>query len=230
MATLTVTPWTDPIIDTLGHDPRSEYVERFWLPTLGPTTLLLLRRLATTFDRSPDAVTLDVADLSQSLGLGAREGSSSPLIRSVDRLIQFDLAVLMKPGHYAVRRNVPPINRRHMHRIPLALQREHEDWVDTQLGESPLEHARHRARRVAFALFEQREQLDQVEHTLLGIGFHPSVCRESAEWAHERHRLAFAALDDATNADTPNPDATNATNATAAPATSPEVGERITAA
>ena len=227
MATLTVTPWTDPIIDTLGHDPRSEYVERFWLPTLGPTTLLLLRRLATTFDRSPDAVTLDVADLSQSLGLGAREGSSSPLIRSVDRLIQFDLAVLMKPGHYVVRRNVPPINRRHMHRIPLALQREHEDWVDTQLGESPLEHARHRARRVAFALFEQREQLDQVEHTLLGIGFHPSVCRESAEWAHERHRLAFAALDDATNADTPNPDATNAT---AAPATSPEVGERITAA
>ena len=227
MATLTVTPWTDPIIDTLGHDPRSEYVERFWLPTLGPTTLLLLRRLATTFDRSPDAVTLDVADLSQSLGLGAREGSSSPLIRSVDRLIQFDLAVLMKPGHYAVRRNVPPINRRHMHRIPLALQREHEDWVDTQLGESPLEHARRRARRVAFALFEQREQLDQVEHTLLGIGFHPSVCRESAEWAHERHRLAFAALDDATNADTPNPDATNAT---AAPATSPEVGERITAA
>lgn len=227
MATLTVTPWTDPIIDTLGHDPRSEYVERFWLPTLGPTTLLLLRRLATTFDRSPDAVTLDVADLSQSLGLGARKGSSSPLIRSVDRLIQFDLAVLMKPGHYVVRRNVPPINRRHMHRIPLALQREHEDWVDTQLGESPLEHARHRARRVAFALFEQREQLDQVEHTLLGIGFHPSVCRESAEWAHERHRLAFAALDDATNADTPNPDATNAT---AAPATSPEVGERITAA
>ncbi len=219
MATLTVTPWTDPIIDTLGHDPRSEYVERFWLPTLGPTTLLLLRRLATTFDRSPDAVTLDVADLSQSLGLGAREGSSSPLFRSIDRLIQFDLAVLMKPGHYAVRRNVSPINRRHMHRIPLALQREHDDWVETQLDESPLEHARRRARRVAFALFEQREQLDQVEHTLLGIGFHPSVCRESAEWAHERHRLAFAALDDATNAD-----------ATAAEATTSELGKRTTAA
>ena len=217
MATLTLTPWTDPIIDTLGHDPRSEYVERFWLPTLGPTTLLLLRRLATTFDRSPDAVTLDVAELSQSLGLGVREGPSSPLFRSVDRLIQFDLAVLMKPGHYAVRRNAPPVNRRHMHRLPLSLQREHEACVDTQLGESPLEHARRRARRVAFALFEQREQLDQVEHTLLGIGFHPSVCRESAEWAHERHRLAFAAIDDAAD-----------TEDTAA--TSPEVGERITAA
>ena len=222
MATLTLTPWTDPIIDTLGHDPRSEYVERFWLPTLGPTTLLLLRRLATTFDRSPDAVTLDVAELSQSLGLGVREGPSSPLFRSVDRLIQFDLAVLMKPGHYAVRRNAPPVNRRHMHRLPLSLQREHEDWMDAQLGESPLEHARRRARRVAFALFEQREQLGQVEHTLLGIGFHPSVCRESAEWAYERHRLAFAALDDATEGEGPNADGTAAT--------SPEVVERTTAA
>ncbi len=217
MTTLTLTPWTDPIIDTLGHDPRSEYVERFWLPTLGPTTLLLLRRLATTFDRSPDAVTLDSTELAQSLGLGARDGASSPLLRSIDRLIQFDLALLMKPGHYAVRRNAPPVNRRHMHRLPLSLQREHEDWVDAQLGESPLEHARRRARRVAFALFEQREQLGQVEHTLLGIGFHPSVCRESAEWAHERHRLAFAAIDDETT-----------DGATAA--TSPETSERITAA
>ncbi len=219
MATLTLTPWTDPIIDTLGHDPRSEYVERFWLPTLGPTTLLLLRRLATTFDRSPDSVTLDVADLSQSLGLGAREGGSSPLFRSIDRLIQFDLAVLLKPGHYAVRRSAPPVNRRHLHRLPLSLQREHEDWVDAQLGESPLEHARQRARRVAFALFEQREQLGQVEHTLLGIGFHPSVCRESAEWAHERHRLAFAALDDATDT---SPAITSTTDA--------DLGERSSAA
>ena len=219
MTTLTLTPWTDPIIDTLGHDPRSEYVERFWLPTLGPTTLLLLRRLATTFDRSPDAVTLDTADLAQSLGLGARDGASSPLLRSIDRLIQFDLAVLMKPGHYAVRRNAPPVNRRHMHRLPLSLQREHEDWVDAQLGESPLEHARRRARRVAFALFEQREQLGQVEHTVLGIGFHPSVCRESAEWAHERHRLAFAAIDDETT-----------DGATTADAADAEVGEGTSAA
>ena len=224
MATLTLTPWTDPIIDTLGHDPRSEYVERFWLPTLGPTTLLLLRRLATTFDRSPDSVTLDVADLSQSLGLGAREGGSSPLFRSIDRLIQFDLAVLLKPSHYAVRRNAPPVNRRHMHRLPLSLQREHEDWVDIQLGESPLEHARQRARRVAFALFEQREQLDQVEHTLLSIGFHPSVCRESAEWAHERHRLAFAALDDVTTAETPAAEAPNVDGPTV------KLGERSSAA
>ena len=47
--TLTVHPWPDPVIDTLGFDPRSIYVETFWLPTLGPTSVLLMRRIATAF-------------------------------------------------------------------------------------------------------------------------------------------------------------------------------------
>ena len=30
------TPWSEAPIDTMGgHDPRSRYVEEFWLPTLG---------------------------------------------------------------------------------------------------------------------------------------------------------------------------------------------------
>ena len=40
-STVTITPWPDPVIDTLGFDPRSSYVETFWLPTLGPTSLLI---------------------------------------------------------------------------------------------------------------------------------------------------------------------------------------------
>ncbi len=52
-ATLLIKPWNDPVVDTLGHDPRSRYVETFWLPTLGPTALLLLRHLADRFDRNP---------------------------------------------------------------------------------------------------------------------------------------------------------------------------------
>ena len=35
-----VEPWPDPVIDELGHDPRSAYVETFWLPVLGPTTTI----------------------------------------------------------------------------------------------------------------------------------------------------------------------------------------------
>ena len=59
-ATLTIQPWPDPVIDTLGYDPRSRYVETFWLPTLGPTALLLLRHLADRFDRQPGGIELTV--------------------------------------------------------------------------------------------------------------------------------------------------------------------------
>ena len=194
MPTLSIAAWTDPIIDTLGHDPRSEYVERFWLPTLGPTTLLLLRRVACRLERLPDGWSVDVLELSQSLGLGNREGSSSPLMRSFDRLTQFDLACLTKPESFAIRRNVPPVNRRHLRRLPSSLQVEHEHWVDDQLAESPLARVRQRARRFAFTLFEQGDEVGSVERTLLGVGFHPSVCRESAEWARDRHRAAFEAV------------------------------------
>ena len=74
-ATLLIKPWHDPVLDTLGHDPRSRYVEQFWLPTLGPTALLLLRHLADRFDRDPDGIELTVVDTSHALGLGQREGA-----------------------------------------------------------------------------------------------------------------------------------------------------------
>ncbi len=96
--TIAVRPWPDPVIDTLGHDPRSVYVETFWLPTLGPTSLLLLRHLAGRFDEQPEGVELDVAGTAQRLGLGHREGASSPLVRSLARLEQFDLACPVDDG------------------------------------------------------------------------------------------------------------------------------------
>ena len=36
--TLHVLRWHDSLIDRLGHDSRSRYVERFWLGILGPST------------------------------------------------------------------------------------------------------------------------------------------------------------------------------------------------
>jgi hypothetical protein len=38
---------------------------------------------------------------------------------------------------------------------------------------------------------EQGDDLDHVERVLHDIGFHPTICRESASWAHERHRRAL---------------------------------------
>ena len=33
---LHISVWVDPLVDRLGHDPRSTYVEQFWLGILGP--------------------------------------------------------------------------------------------------------------------------------------------------------------------------------------------------
>src|SRR4051812_14826599 len=104
-----VTPWPDPVLDVIGHDPRSWYAETFWLPTLGPTSLLLLRHLADRFEHSPDGIDLPVADTAAALGLGPREGQQSPLIRSLGRLQQFELAHADGETHIAVRRALPPI-------------------------------------------------------------------------------------------------------------------------
>lgn len=199
--TVRIQPWNDPVLDTLGHDPRSLYVERFWLPTLGPTALLLLRYLAARFESDPEGSELDVAETSRALGVGVREGRSAPLWRTLNRLVQFDLARTPDeplPGarplpEVEVRRHVPPVNRRHVRRLPPHLQSAHEEWVRARLGEPPVEVARRNARRLALRLTALGEDLDTVERTLFAAGFHPALCRETAAWAWDaerRERLA----------------------------------------
>ena len=47
---LMLIPWIDHRTDAFGHDPRSVYVEQFWLGTLGPSTTWFLRHCATLLD------------------------------------------------------------------------------------------------------------------------------------------------------------------------------------
>src|SRR5579884_3949150 len=51
-----VRPWPDPAADLAGHDSRSWYVETFWTGILGPSTVLLARRLAGLLERHPAGV------------------------------------------------------------------------------------------------------------------------------------------------------------------------------
>jgi hypothetical protein len=191
--TLIIQPWPDPVIDTVGHDPRSLYAETFWLPTLGPTALLLLRHLAARFEQRPSAIELPVAEASQALGLGERAGNSSPIVRSLVRLETFDLACSDGQGTVAVRRNLPPLHRRHVRRLPPALQAQHAHWAEVTLADPPHAEARRRARRLALALLEQGDDVDHAERVLFATGFHPAVCHDAARWAWQRHRDAAAA-------------------------------------
>ncbi len=190
--TLRVTPWADGVIDALGFDPRSPYVERFWLGILGPSTTWLLRRVAAGFDRDPDGFELDLAETARSLGLGDRGGRHSPFLRSVNRTIQFGMALSTGPGELAVRRRVPPLARRQVERLSPALQDAHRRWQEAQLAEPPAEAARRRSRQLALSLVGLGEDLEATERQLLRWRHHPAVARDAAVWAWHHHQEADA--------------------------------------
>jgi hypothetical protein len=187
---LPILPWPDPVIDALGHDPRSGYVERFWLGVLGPSTTWLLRHLAAGLDAAADGFDLDLAQTAQALGLGSRGGRHSPFMRALTRLCQFDLAEARPDGALAVRRKVPPLNRRQVLRLPPSLAEAHQAWQTAQLQTPASEQQRRRARRLALSLVELGEDQADTERQLARWKFHPVLCRESAAWAVERHLQA----------------------------------------
>jgi hypothetical protein len=192
LAVLSVRPWPDPVIDTLGHDPRSAYVERFWLGVLGPSTTWLLRLLASELEANPAGFQLDLVETAQALGLGGHGGRHSPFMRSLARCCRFELAETRDDGSLAVRRKLPPLNRRQLLRLPPSLQAAHREWQEAALQEPAGEQLRRRSRRLALSLLELGEDREAAERQLTRWKFHPALARESAAWAWDRHRRAVA--------------------------------------
>jgi hypothetical protein len=203
LETMTVRPWPDPVIDALGHDPRSQYVERFWLGVLGPSTTWLMRLLATGFEASPSGFELVLSEAATVLGLGSRGGRHSAFMRALARCCRFDLAESRGPDVLAVRRKIPPLNRRQLVQLSPALQESHRQWQEAALDVPAAEQLRRRSRRLALSLLELGEDREAAERQLLRWKFHPAVAREAAVWAADRHHQA---LDDGGDLD-PGPGA-----------------------
>jgi hypothetical protein len=193
-ASFMITPWSDPVIDGLGHDPRSAYVEQFWLGILGPSTTWLMRRLAAGLDREPDGFELPLADTARALGLGTRGGRHSPFLRAFGRASQFGLAHRVGSDGMAVRRHIPPLTRHQVLRLPTGIQVAHQAWQAGEIGTANDEHARRRARRLALNLVELGEDPEATERQLHGWRFHPALASEATRWAWQRHREAAAAV------------------------------------
>jgi hypothetical protein len=192
-----VVRWDDPLLDQFGHDPRSPYVERFWLGVLGPSATWLLRSLAHRFDDEPEGFTLDLTETARALGIGARGGANGPFFRTLERVISFGFARCTGPSTLEVRRRMAPLNRRQQQRLPRARQIEHEAWVATHppTATPSQDDLRRRARALALSLLELGEDPDATEQQLHRWRFHPAIAFDSVRWAetvHE-HRRAEAA-------------------------------------
>ena len=188
---LIVAPWDDPLVDRLGYDPRSSYTEHFWLPILGPSTVFLLRHLVRGLDDSPTGYRLDLAATARSLGLGERHARNSPFFRTVARAVDFDAARLVGE-RLAVRRRLAPLARRHVARLPAALQAEHERFLrrrTAQAASGQDEQLRRRGRQLALSLLQLGENPAAVALHLQRWRFPADLAETCLEWAAAQQAL-----------------------------------------
>jgi hypothetical protein len=190
---LHVRPWPDTVIDRVGHDARSRYVERFWLGLLGPSTTWFLRLVAHHLDREPDGFCLDLRAAAASLGLGSPTSRHAPLQRVVDRTVRFGLARTAGTDGLDVRRRLPPLTRHQLAKLPAEDQEAHEEWQEQLLVNDRFLEAQRRARRLALSLFEAGQDPDTVERELHRWQHHPALASAATAWALDRHRDAATA-------------------------------------
>lgn len=128
-ARLIVLPWFDPGLALRGVDPRSEYVERYWTGVIGPSAVLLLRRLARGLAEHPAGYSLAPADTARAIGLSGGRGRNSAMARTIDRCRLFGLVRWPEPEQLEVRTHLPLLSTRQLRRLPLAVRSSHEAWL-----------------------------------------------------------------------------------------------------
>jgi hypothetical protein len=108
------------------------YLEQCWTPVLGPSSVLLLRRIPWLWRESAPAE-VDVGELGAQLGLGHGDGRHSPMARTVERIVRFRFASWSGPGTLDVFTEVPPLPDRHLDRVPRWCVERHEQLLTAHL-------------------------------------------------------------------------------------------------
>lgn len=175
------TPWRDINVESLGYDPRSSYVENYWLPFLGPSTIFLLRRVIETLQTQPHGFAIDINTLSAMLGLGENTGKNSSIQKTLNRILIFELGRIMPSGALSIRLKMPPLPQRYIDRLVPPLKTRLSAEVDSE-SNSPIGAIRSRARSLALSLANLGHDRLGIENQLLNWRFHPSVCYETLNW------------------------------------------------
>jgi hypothetical protein len=110
--------------DDIGHDPRAPYIERFWLPILGPTAIFLARLAAYGFDTT-DTYSVDTVDLAHALGIR----TPSRLSQAMHRLGHFELAT-HNENQWTLRAEWPWLDYGYVRNLTEPLKTEHRQWVE----------------------------------------------------------------------------------------------------
>jgi len=130
---LLVVPLSDGATVGRGSFPVSHrYVEILWTPLLGPTQVILLRRLAEVAES--EAGRVNPAELAVAIGAlprgDGRVGRRSPLDKAIARLARFRMAAWRPRCTLAVATRVPVLGERDLRRLPDSLRDLHNRFVD----------------------------------------------------------------------------------------------------
>ncbi len=176
--------WQAPEPRTAGHDPRSAYVERFWLAVLGPSAVWFLRLASRELDAATDhrPAVLDLSETGRQLGLGHNGGRHSPLMRTIGRCITFNTARQAGPATLAIRTHLPPVPASLHNRLPADLREEIRLWVTAEATSPPTD----TLRSLALQLLHLGTGLHETAERLAtwGVGVEPA--RRAVAWAASR--------------------------------------------
>lgn len=133
-ASLEVHPAPHPKLEVhrAGFPLDHPYIEQCWTPVLGPSSVLLLRRIPWLW-REATPAEVDVGELGAQLGLGRGDGRHSPIARTVDRIVRFRFAAWSGAGTLDVFTEAPPLSQRHLDRVPRWCANRHEQLLSAHL-------------------------------------------------------------------------------------------------
>ncbi len=114
-AVLTVVDWRDPIVENHPDSTPTASPDTlvWWTPILGPTATLMAHRFA-TLTAGGDRVSITMADLARTFGLGE---SNARLRAALGRLERFGV-ISVAGTQIAVRLWLPPLRPRQIEQLP----------------------------------------------------------------------------------------------------------------
>lgn len=116
----------DPALAKVGHHTVGDgFLETWWLPIVGPTSVVMLRCLASERCTDADGI-VELGVLAAALGLGEGTGPNSPVVKTLALLAGFGLIRVTtgSPPVVTVPLLLPPFPDRLRHRLPERLRAE----------------------------------------------------------------------------------------------------------
>jgi hypothetical protein len=132
-------PHPNPKVRRVGFTLDDPYVEQVWAGVIGPSALLVLRRLPVLW-REREPAMVDPRELGQSLGPGPSLARSGRTWKTIERLVGVGTAHWLPGDELGVRTEVAPLSSRQLARAAEWTRQVHDRLLGMHLDRLALAH------------------------------------------------------------------------------------------